>query len=101
MLNTFLKLHCPTSDLKEEMTDYFEVFSSFEKGIEEPKTVSSGKNMTHFSLINDEQKAMLKGTEAFNSYGNMPNSTLLMTYGFCYENNPHNEYEVKVRIDFP
>jgi len=56
-------------------------------------------NYTYFCLINNTRKAMPKGSQAWNCYGNRTNVFLLVNYGFCFKDNLYDSVKMQMRLD--
>ena len=50
-------------------------------------------------MINDTREVMPKGSQAWNCYGNRTNVFLLVTYGFCIQDNLYNSAKIHMRLD--
>ena len=56
---------------------------------------------TYFTLINKNRKTIQPGEQVFNCYGLHSNKYMLLNYGFCYQDNRYDSYEVLLRLDIP
>ena len=66
----------------DEPEEDFEWFKSLK--MKQPELLETE---TFFTFINDTRSTMVKGSQAWNCYGNRTNVFLLVNYGFCFKDN--------------
>jgi len=49
---------------------------------------------SYFCISNTDRRTLLKGEQAFNSYGSCTNKYWLATYGFALTDSPYNAMKV-------
>jgi hypothetical protein len=54
---------------------------------------------SYFVMLSQERKPILKGQQAFNSYGDRSNRFLLVNYGFCFAGNRYDSFEFRMKLD--
>ena len=54
---------------------------------------------TNFVLVNNNRATFEKGDQVYYCYGNRSNRYLLVNYGFCFQDNRYESYEVNLKLD--
>ena len=54
---------------------------------------------TYFVIVNNSRKTIKPGEQIFFCYGNETNDHFMLRYGFCFENNKYDSYQVKLSAD--
>ena len=57
-------------------------------------------NETYFSFVNENRTTAVKGSQAWNCYGQRRNLHLLINYGFCFQDNLYDSLELNLNLNF-
>ena len=86
------KLKGDDDENSEETDDEFEWFEETD-----PKFVDD----SFFVYVNKTRQTIEPGDQVYYCYGNRSNKFLLLNYGFCFQNNKYDSYEIPMRLDLP
>jgi hypothetical protein len=55
---------------------------------------------THFVLVNQDRRTIQAGEQVFYCYGCRSNRYLMLNYGFCFQNNRYDSYQIFVKMEY-